>query len=69
MVLALVYDTDDVAIRGQMDDEVLRIEAMPVVRKLLQIPRHRAPRYGRRLFGPFGHPNGPNFEFLNGLNS
>ena len=35
---ALVYDTDDLAERQQMDEEVRAIEAMPAVQTLLQLP-------------------------------
>ena len=34
---AIVYDTADLAVRQQMDEEIRLIEAMPVVRSLGQV--------------------------------
>ena len=34
---AVVYDTDDLAVRHQMDKELRLIEALPVVRSVMQL--------------------------------
>ena len=41
---ALVYDTNDAAVRLKMDDEVRAIEALPVVSELAQLAASRNTR-------------------------
>ena len=42
---AVVYDTADLAVRQQMDEEIRLIEAMPVVKKLGARCSHRRQRW------------------------